>query len=128
MNETTIFLAQLWGPIIAVLGIGVLMSRSYYMRVYRNLQNETLALMFASITLMAVGIAQVLAHNEWDSADAIFISLIGWATLVKGVVLAVFPSAVDRFGDRIVQNTTFFTVAAAAAVLLGGYLTTVGYF
>ena len=127
MNETTMFLAQLWGPVLTILGIGILLSRPYYVSVYRNLERENLALMVTSITLMVLGIAHVLIHNAWSSLPVSIISALGWAMLVKGVVLAVFPRVVDRFGDRIVENGNSFTFAAVAALVLGGYLTFIGY-
>jgi hypothetical protein len=46
--DITIFLAQIWGPVILAVGIGVFTSRSYYLKVYRDLEKETLAvLLFA---------------------------------------------------------------------------------
>lgn len=126
MNEVTMLLAQLWGPILVVLGIGILVSRSYYVRVYRGLENETLALMIGAVAFMAAGIAQVLAHNTWDSLPEIVISLLGWALLAKGVVLAIFPRAVDRWGD-VAARSQYFNIAAAATIILGGYLTALGY-
>lgn len=126
MNEITIFLAQMWGPILVVLGIGILMSRTYYQKIYRNLENETLALFATSIIAMAAGIAHVLHHNIWDSVPETAITALGWLLLIKGAMLALFPKAVDRFGDRAARSN-LFSVAAVAIIILGGYVSAIGY-
>ena len=38
--ETTLFLAKLWGPAILAVGIGVFFSRSYYIKIYRDLEKS----------------------------------------------------------------------------------------
>lgn len=126
MNEITIFLAQMWGPILVVLGIGILTSRTYYQKIYRNLESETLALLATSVIAMAAGIAHVLYHNTWDSVPEIVITVLGWLLLIKGAMLALFPKAVDRFGDRAARSN-LFSAAAVVAIILGGYITAVGY-
>lgn len=128
MSDTTIFLAQLWGPILLVLGIGIFTSRQYYKKVYRDLEQETLAVMMTAGGLMAVGIAQVLAHNVWAGIPASIVTLLGWLTLAKGLALALLPKAIDGWGNRVAASKNFFPVMGVAMAALGLYLGWVGYF
>jgi len=66
--DITTFLAQIWGPIILAVGLGVFISRNYYMRIYRDLEKETLAVLVFGMVAMAAGIAQVSVHNIWNNA------------------------------------------------------------
>ena len=43
--ETTLFLAKLWGPAILAVGIGVFVSRNYYIKIYLDLEKDALAVL-----------------------------------------------------------------------------------
>jgi len=120
-------LAQIWGPILLALGVGVYLSPSYYVKVYRNLENETLAVMMAGIAALAVGIVQVMYHNVWATLPEIVLSLLGWATLLKGLILLAYPKMANDFGDMVAEGN-FFRIAAGVSIVLGGYLTYLAYF
>jgi uncharacterized protein YjeT (DUF2065 family) len=125
--DITTFLASLWGPIILAVGVGVFTSPSYYKKIYRDLENDTLAMLVFGMVAMAVGIMQVQAHNLWDTLPQILISLLGWAVLVKGAAFILAPKFVDKAGDTWV-NLKLIPFAGAAMLLLGGYLTYLAYF
>jgi hypothetical protein len=125
--DVTIFLAQLWGPVLLALGIGILSSRAYYVRVYRDLQKEPLAFLVFAMTAISAGIAQILAHNVWDTTLQAVISLLGWGTLAKGVLFAVAPSFVDRMGNWQAESK-WLSVVATLLLVLGAYLTWMAYF
>ena len=41
MESTTLFLAQLWGPAILAIGLGVMVNKGHYTRIYREIQRES---------------------------------------------------------------------------------------
>lgn len=124
--ETTLFLAQLWSPALLAIGLGMLVSPSYYKRVYRDLEKETLALLTLSLVLIPVGVAHIVAHNVWDSLATSIISLLGWAVLLKGVVFAIVPRYVDQKGEWAVRTKLVPTIGIVL-ILFGAYLGFIGY-
>ncbi len=124
--DTTLFLAQLWGPAILAVGIGIFVSRSYYIRIYRDLEKEALAVLVFGMVMMIAGIAQIMYHNVWDTLPQIIISIIGWGTLVKGTVFIVAPRIVDKTGDGWVK-TGLIPLAGACTVIIGAYLSWFAY-
>lgn len=124
--ESTVFLAQLWAPTLLALGLGMLVSPAYYKRVYRDIEKETLALVTLALLLIPVGVAHIMAHNSYDTLAAGIISLLGWGTFLKGVVMAVAPKYVDRKGDWAVR-AKIVPGAGIVLVILGSYLGFVGY-
>lgn len=126
MDPVTIFIAKFAGPIILAVGVGVFFSRNYYVKVYRNLEQETLAVLMGGISILAGGIAIVLYHNKWDSLVAGIVSFIGWASIAKGIILISFPKTVDKFGD-MVANSKLFPFVGTLATLCGAYLSYVAY-
>ena len=123
----TAFLASLWGPVALALGIGFLASPKYYKQLYCNLEKESLSILTLSIFLIPLGIIHISLHNAWGSFTEGIISFLGWATLAKGVVLAVFPKFVDRAGEYEAKRG-FLTYAGISLIILGTYLTWFAFF
>lgn len=125
--ETTIFLAGIWGPIILAIGAGIFISRGFYLRIYRDLEKETLAVLIFAMVAMAVGIWQIGAHNAWGSLAEILISFLGWALLFKGLMFALFPKFIDRAGDWAAKSK-LVPWAGVLMLVIGAYLSWLAYF
>lgn len=121
------FLAALWGPAILAVGLGIFLSRSYYVKLYRDLQNEMLAVVSFGVIAIIAGTMQIMVHNIWDSFAQGIVSFLGWALLVKGVIFTMMPKLVDRTGDWE-ANTGLIPFVGAAMVAIGAYLSWIGYF
>lgn len=124
--ENTIFLAQLWGPVMLAVGLGLFVSRKYYVSLYRDLEKNSLAVLIFALAAIAVGIAQVMYHNVWGTFPEIVISILGWGTLIKGFVFAVVPGILDPLGEWE-ADSNLVPVVGGLAILLGAYLTAVGF-
>ncbi len=122
----TLFLAQIWGPILFSVGLGIFVSRPYYLKVYRSLEKETLAVLMYGMVLMAAGIVQVSVHNAWNSLPQIIVSLLGWAMLIKGIAFVIVPKLVDRGGDWAAASK-LLPLVGGASILLGAYLSWISY-
>lgn len=126
MESMTIFLAQLWGPAILAIGLGVLISKDHYVRIYREIQREPFALLLFGLAGIMLGIWHIQAHNSWNTITEMIISLLGWGLLIKAVVYVIQPSFVDKWGEYVASSKMVPTVGLLA-VALGGYLTWVGH-
>ncbi|MCC7356387.1 MAG: hypothetical protein IT410_02115 [Candidatus Doudnabacteria bacterium] len=125
--DTTTFLAQLWGPAILAVGLGVFVSRKNYIKIYRDLQKETLAILLFGMVGIIAGLAQIHFHNVWGSLSQIIISFLGWALLLKGLMLAIAPGIVDKIGDWQ-ADSKLIPIAGVLMLIVGAYLSWVGYF
>lgn len=126
MDPVTLFIAKFVGPVILAVGVGFFLSKKYYVKVYRNLEQQTLAVLMGGITILVGGIAMVMYHNRWDSFAAGVISFIGWASITKGILLISFPKLVNTFGD-MVADSKLFPFIAAFATIGGGYISYIAY-
>ena len=54
------------------------------------------------------------------------ITVLGWAGLLKGILLLVFPKSIVRWAGLYQRNTLAMKVHAAFALLLGLFLTVMG--
>ncbi|MFN3188409.1 MAG: hypothetical protein ACK42D_02605 [Candidatus Paceibacteria bacterium] len=125
--DITIFLAQLWGPMILAVGVGVFVSRTYYIRIYRDLEKESLSMLIFGMIAMTAGIAHILYHNVWEAFPQVVVSILGWVTMIKGALFIISPKWIDKVGDGWVKMK-LVPYAGALMLLLGGYLTWFGYF
>jgi hypothetical protein len=125
--DTTVFLAQLWGPAMLAVGLGFFFSRAYYRKLYRDLEKAPFAVLFFGMAAIAAGIAQIRLHDVWATMPQAFISLLGWLLLIKGVICTTFPRLADRGGDWAL-DAKLVPIAGTLLVLLGGYLSWVGFF
>lgn len=124
---TTTLLAQMWGPTILAIGLGIFVSRAYYIKLYRDLQKQSMAmLLFAMVTIPA-GVAQIYFHNTWNTFPEIVISLLGWGLLLKGVIFAVIPGFVDKAADWE-ADSKLVPFAGALMLIAGIYLIGFGFF
>ncbi|MES2931623.1 MAG: hypothetical protein V4682_02905 [Patescibacteria group bacterium] len=124
--DITVFLAQIWGPIMLAIGLGIFVSRSYYLKLYRDLEKEMLAVLIFGMAGTALGIMQISVHNAWNTLPQIIVSVLGWGLLLKGVVFIIAPRFVDRGGDWEAKSG-LLPLVATVLLILGAYLVWVGY-
>ena len=124
--DTTLFLAQIWGPIVLALGLGIFLSRAHYARIYRNLENEPLAILVFALFGIAFGIVQVMTHNVWGTLPQIIVTLFGWGLLLKGFMLALMPRFAEGLGDWVADSKLIY-VGGGFMLIVGAYLTWFGF-
>jgi len=124
--DTTMFLAQLWGPVMLAMGIGFFVSREYYVKIYRDIEKAPFAALLFGMAGMAAGIAHVLAHNVWEGMPQILITLFGWALLLKGASFTIWPRIADKAGDWAVDSK-LVPVVGVVLIAVGAYITWFAY-
>lgn len=127
MNEITIFLTQLWGPVLVAIGLGFMLGREYYASVYQTVVSEKLSFFLAGILALIGGIVHVATHTIWGALPASIITVLGWLLLLKGVAIIVIPQVGQKWAKRF-ATLPYFMPIGVALVLFGGYLSFVGYF
>ena len=126
MDSTTL-LAQIWGPIAVAAGFGFFFSTKYYVRIYRDIEKNSFAVLFFGMVAMAAGTVHILYHNIWGTFPQALISLFGWGLLVKGVICTTFPGMADQGGDWML-STKLVPAIGGPLLLLGLYVSWLGYF
>jgi hypothetical protein len=125
--EPTLFLASIWGPVILAVAVGIFTSRKYYVKIYRDLEKDSLAMLVFGMVAMTAGLIHVQIHSVWDTLPQILVSLLGWGILLKGAAFLVAPRFVDASGDWA-ANANLVNVAGGIALIMGGYLSWLAYF
>ena len=125
--QTSIFLAQLIGPLFLVMGAGVLVNRDGYSQMAHEFLDSRALIYVAGLLAFVPGLAIVLLHNVWAADWRVVITIFGWLGLIGGIFRIVFPQQVTELGEKILGNTAFMIVPAIVMLLLGAWLGYYGY-
>lgn len=77
--------------------------------------------------ILAGGIAIVAFHQIWRGAAAIVVSVLGWLLVARGILLIAFPGVFASLADRMIGATAVWIAAFVAMIIVGLYLTYVGW-
>jgi hypothetical protein len=70
------------------------------------------------ITLL-MGLVTVILHNIWVADWRVAITILGWSTLIKGIMKISFPEIIHKQAQRFQKKQLF---SAAFMILLGAWL------
>ena len=125
MSVRTVFLARLFGLYCIIMAAAMLPQPEAFVTTVHAFV-APLVLTAGVFTLFG-GLAIVLLHNYWSGgALPVIITLLGWLTLIKAVVLLVLPSTrlVALYGG---VSPTHILISGVLTLLLGIYLTVAGF-
>ena len=125
--ELSYFLAQLFGLAIAIIA-GALFLRPAAIRLMVDEvgKSQLLTIMLSFIGIMG-GLAVVLTHNVWELSWTTWITVIGWAALIKGVFYLTAPKLFFDLGNKVYSSTNTVRIVLFLAFIFGLYLAAVGF-
>ena len=125
----TLFLSRLLGLYFLVCGLAMIVHRQVVVDAMAKLTSNPAAMLCLSVFTLIAGLAMVLGHNIWTTSPAaVIVTLLGWLTLIKGVVYLLLPAKwLVGFSQAALNSGTYFYSATAFVLVLGAYLTYEGF-
>lgn len=127
MNETTLFLTQIMGPVLVIMGLGILVNQKHFMNAYTKLMKEPFSIFFATLTMLTVGTVLVFKHFLWGSVNEILVTIVGLGILGKGILFAIIPDAFESITSKVV-TPMILKLGATLWVLVGIYFIWSGFY
>jgi hypothetical protein len=125
--STSIFLAKLIGPVLLVMGVGMLINAKAFRPVFEEIvHNRAFVVLFGLLT-MSAGLAVVLTHNVWVASWPVLITIVGWLTMISGAFRLLAPQDAIKFGRRMYEQPNGIYTGAAIWAVLGAILCFFGY-
>jgi len=121
--ERSILLARILSVVYVSAALGAIFSANHYRRLADDLfSNAGLTYVTGYMTVIT-GILVVHYHNTWTKSWPVFITVIGWGALLKGVALIAVPQVVHRVSTTLFSawGATAFPYVAICFGLLFGY-------
>jgi hypothetical protein len=125
--QTSIFLARLIGPLLLIVGVGILLNQNYYRGMTKEFVASRPLFYLASIIGVVAGLAIVLVHNVWVLNWRVLITLLGWINLLRGALSILLPEQSFALGGRMMAGRNMPMIAAIIALLIGLTLSYFGY-
>jgi hypothetical protein len=121
------YLARLLGPVLVVVGVGMLLNPSAYLAVVADVLRNSALLYFASVLGLLGGLALVLAHNVWEMSWRVIITVLGWLSILDSASWILLRGQVERLWSPLLSSTALPIWAGAIVLLLGAVLSYFGY-
>jgi len=112
MEAADMELSRLIAKIISVIylsvAVGGIFSADHYRRLKDDMFKNTALTYFMGLTAVIIGFMIVNYHNSWERNWTVLITIIGWLTLMKGVIIIAFPKYFQSlskpfFNDRVLR-------------------------
>src|SRR6202165_4686679 len=120
--QRSIFLAKLIGPLFFFLGVSLLVNQEgLRLMADQLLRNFALIYISGTITLVA-GLAIVNLHNLWVRDWRVAITILGWLTVIGGIVRIVVPQHAATLGAAELTQPALLITVGIVAGLVGAWL------
>jgi hypothetical protein len=121
--------ARVIGPFLVIVpAIIEARAPSPSMGTYLSAFFENAALVWVTGCMMLLGGLLIIAHHQyWSSLAAILISLLGWFVALRGVTLLIAPQLFERAAAAAMNMTSIVQFGFGVLVLIGLWLTFVGW-
>lgn len=103
----SIFLAHVLGITFLVLGLSMFFNKKWTNIVIEEIfKNQGIVWLAGLITLM-MGSVIVVINNIWTSGLPLFITILGWLTLLKGATILIFPNFTFSYYKKMNRKNIF---------------------
>lgn len=120
--DISIFFAQLWGAYSVIFGLLFIITGQLGKTIEMT-DDKAFVISTGYITLL-MGLVTVILHNVWVWDWPVVITVLGWSTLIKGIMKIGFPEQIHKQAQRFKKKQMF---SAAFMIILGTWLLWVSF-
>lgn len=125
--QTSKFLARLIGPLFLAMGLSLLVNGDALRVLVEQFLQSYALIYLAGLLALVAGLAIVNTHNIWTNDWRVVITIFGWLALIGGAFRMIFPQATAAAGMAIFSLGALPLVAGIGMLILGAWLTFMGY-
>lgn len=125
--QSSHFLAKLIGPVLALVGLSMLIDPAGYFAMATQFMKEPALLYLSAVLGVLGGLAIVLTHNVWAFDWRVILTLLGWISIIDSAMWLLFPKRLATFWTPILEAGGVVPVMAAIVLLLAAVLCYFGY-
>ncbi len=124
----SVFMAKIIGPFCIAAGLGIMFNAKTYQRVIEDFFRNSALIYLGGVFALLFGLLIVLTHNIWVANWTVIITVFGWLALIKGIWLIVLPNTLGKITGFYSRKTGLLVIHSVIMLVLGLYLTIMGYF
>ncbi len=115
--DISIFFARLWGSFFVTFGLLFIITKQLGKTIEMT-DDKAFVISTGYITYL-MGLVTVILHNVWVLDWRIVITILGWSTLIKGILKIGFPEYIHKQAQTFKTKQIFSTIFL---LLLGAWL------
>lgn len=123
----TTLLAKIFGLYMLIAGLAILMNRKHMVLAVIAIAKERSSQLIGGLVALLLGLFIVNIHNDWSVLPASLVSLVGWASVIKGLAYLFLPEATLTKYMHLLAERKWYLIDGLAAVLIGLYLAGFGF-
>lgn len=117
--ELSILLAKIFAAVYLAAGLGVLLNPRFYSRIMDDILKNVAVTFIYGFFAIIFGVFMVTYHNFWVKDWTVVVTLVGWASLLKGFMFLVLPQTIKLV--RPMYYLRYFAIVALAIGIFFGY-------
>lgn len=121
------FLAKSLGLYLTIVSIIMLINASEFLNLLNALIHNELLLFVTGFFTLIIGVLIVSGHNIWRWEYSLAITIIGWLTLIKGIILIAYPNFITQKSLGALQPSSQFYIGVVVNLLIGLLLCYFGF-
>jgi hypothetical protein len=125
---TSIFLAQLIGPVAVAGAVGIFLNASAFRAMAQEFLRSPAMIYLSGLLTMTAGLSVVLNHNLWVTDWRILLTIFGWLATIGGAARIALPQKVKAIGEAMLDKPIAMTVGGSVWLVIGVLLCFFGYF
>jgi hypothetical protein len=125
--ETSRIMARIIGPILIVPALGVLLNLEAYRHLIEEFSRSPALCYLGGFMALLLGLTVLQFHHKWEFRWPVVITILGWISVVKGVVLTLLPGLIPNLWYPYAAAPAPMIVSLAISFVVGVFLTIKGY-
>lgn len=121
METSAIMIAKVMGPFLIILGIWFLFCKEFLSQLVVSGRG---VLYLGGVINVLLGLIIITSYNVWNWNIFIFVTLLGWAALLRGLYMLFTP---DNFMDTKQVGGFFLKIYGILPLIWGIILTWIAY-
>jgi hypothetical protein len=125
--ERPTFIARLAGPLLVIVGIGMLVNLSVYQAMINEFLHSAALVYLSGVLTLLGGLAILNVHNSWRAEWPLIVTILGWLMVIGGIIRIALPQFTVSLGASMYGSLSAIIVVAIIGLAIGGFLTFKGY-
>lgn len=125
MEQNAIWLAQIFGPFLTVIGFWMLLTARYLEPMWKKIKDQTGSFYTWGVVYLFVGIVILTMYHEWSRGPYVFVTILGWMYALLGIGTLFTANPIAKL---LYTNRNFIQTRGIIPLVWGLILIAVGYF
>lgn len=89
--SVALILTWIFGPYLLIQGIWMFAQKKNLMKICNSIRTTPAASYILGWTSLLIGLVLINLFNVWEASLAIFLTLLGWAYIIRGLIILFAP-------------------------------------